>query len=90
MKLLLDAGELLDLGTKCGNRTLRCETGLLWVTIENDSRDLFLRPGRNLRLPHRGRVVVQAMGAAKLQLSSRAEPEVWTKSLWLQKKRALV
>ena len=67
MNILLTAGELLDLGS--GNRsvTLRCDEGCCWVTVENDSRDLILRPGRTLPLPQR-RVIVTAMRDSRVEL----------------------
>lgn len=92
MKLLLEAGELLDLGNRNGNRTLSCDSGRCWVTVANDSRDLILRPGQQLQLPRRGRVLVQALADVRLHLG-QAEQQLSQNRVnlfSLRKKRALI
>jgi hypothetical protein len=47
---------------------VRCRTGLLWVTAENDRTDYFLRPGESMEIRSTGSVVIEADCDSELQL----------------------
>jgi hypothetical protein len=49
---------------------IRCRTGLLWVTAENDRTDYFLRPGESMEIRSTGSVVIEAERDSELQLLS--------------------
>ena len=51
------------------NLALTCGEGLLWLTLEGDSRDYVLSPGHTLPLEP-GHVVVQALRAARFRLAT--------------------
>ena len=37
-----------------------CGSGLLWITIEGDSRDFFLRPGQTMHMVMHGKTIIGA------------------------------
>jgi hypothetical protein len=92
MKLLLDDGELFDLGLKQPVKSIRCDSGLCWVTVENDSRDLILRSGQQQQFFGSGRMIITALAPTKLQLwyAEEAQPVLRPRVMKLQKKRALI
>ena len=49
---------------------IRCRSGLLWVTAENDRTDYFLRPGESMEIRSTGSVVIEAERDSELQLLS--------------------
>jgi hypothetical protein len=49
---------------------IRCRTGLLWVTAENDRTDYFLRPGESMEVRSAGSVVIEAECDSELHLLS--------------------
>lgn len=51
---------------------LTCDEGLLWLTLEGDSRDYVLGPGAAVKLETAGHVVVQALRPARFSLSRAA------------------
>jgi Protein of unknown function (DUF2917) len=54
---------------------ITCLSGVLWVTQEGDSRDLFLAPGESFKLLPRGVTLVTALEAAAVRvLDSSVEP----------------
>jgi hypothetical protein len=52
--------------------TLTCTDGQLWLTCEGDSRDVVLGPGHTVHVDVPGHVVVQALRAARLHVSTSA------------------
>jgi len=54
-----------------GNQ-IRCTSGILWVTIEGDSRDFRLSPLQDLPIPNQGMVVLS--GPASYQVSAVQHP----------------
>lgn len=50
-----------------GRRVL-CLAGGLWITQENDTRDIFLQAGESFVLDRRGLAIIGARAAAKLLL----------------------
>lgn len=47
-------------------QVLRCLSGHLWVTIENDPMDHILKPGQRLLVPTVGKVIVGGRGRYQL------------------------
>ena len=70
----LGAGGVMPLpgggGGGAGNR-IACVSGTLWVTQEGDAHDYVLKAGDHFRAGGRGRVVVQALSDATLEVSWR-------------------
>jgi hypothetical protein len=48
---------------------IRCEAGTLWLTQNNDSRDIVLQPGEQFRPDRPGKVLVFALNAGSLTWS---------------------
>jgi hypothetical protein len=48
--------------------SIRCRSGLLWVTAENDRTDYFLGPGESMEIRSAGCVVIEAERDSELQL----------------------
>lgn len=46
--------------------TLRCTSGHLWVTLENDGADHILLTGDSLAIPSTGKVIVSGPGCYQL------------------------
>lgn len=68
MELLLNSGELLNLGEHLQGLTIICQSGTCWLTQAGDPRDYILRNGRQLEIRTKGQVVACAMGSCRLQL----------------------
>jgi len=43
---------------------VHCQTGLLWVTVEKDADDYWLKSGQSMEIKLTGRAVIQAMEQA--------------------------
>ncbi len=61
--LRLGRGQTLKLQSGAGG-TICCQAGTLWVTEENQPRDVLLEAGACHRLSQRGVALVQALGEA--------------------------
>jgi hypothetical protein len=48
------------------DQDIRCTSGHLWVTLENDPIDFVLNPGECLYIAGRGRVVIGGRGAYRI------------------------
>lgn len=69
-------GETCEKGTVDYGRTasfknhvdqeIRCTSGHLWVTLENDRNDFVLRAGETLHVTGSGRVVIGGKGAYRV------------------------
>jgi hypothetical protein len=57
---------------KSKGNPIRCSSGILWVTIEGDSRDYRLSPLQELPIPNQGMVVLS--GPASYQVSAVQHP----------------
>ncbi len=44
------------------NSELRCQSGSVWITEENGSKDIVVSAGQSYRLTRPGRTVVQSLG----------------------------
>ena len=73
MDLQLDTYELLDLGDDLRAVSVHCQAGCCWLTLAGDSRDHILHAGQSHTITQRGKVLVMATAATRLQLI--AEPE---------------
>jgi hypothetical protein len=63
----LRAGDVLPVDRRL-HGTIQCLDGRIWVTHEGDSRDVVLSAGRSFAPSRSGRVVVQALSAARVRL----------------------
>ena len=55
---------------------LRVAAGTVWLTQQDDSRDVVLRAGESFVIDHPGRTVVQALNPAELRLNPVAQAPV--------------
>jgi hypothetical protein len=53
---------------------LTCTEGSLWVTLDNDLRDIVLGAGDSFTLPDRRRAIVYALDASRLTQRPRTGP----------------
>ena len=49
-----------------------CLSGVVWITLEGDLRDLFLAPGESMLLERRGMVLITALEPAALKIRNHA------------------
>ena len=66
-RLELAAGELLRLDG-AGTVEVACESGLVWLTEERDTRDVWLEAGERATLAGRGLAVLEAVQATRLTI----------------------
>lgn len=52
-----------------------CETGTVWLTIDNDPRDIVLAPGQSFLVDRRAGVLVYALEDACVRVVERAAPD---------------
>ncbi len=52
-------------------RTVRCTSGHLWVTLENDVMDHVLRANQSLTIPVMGKVIIGGKGDYSVERSQR-------------------
>lgn len=52
-----------------------CETGIVWITIDNDPRDIVLAPGQSFLVDRRAGVLVYALEDACVRVLERATPD---------------
>ena len=64
----LNDGQTLRVVDAAGS-TLCCSEGTLWVTEENQRRDLILEAGACVQLKRAGLTLVQALSAASLSIA---------------------
>ena len=50
------------------DRDIRCTSGHLWVTVENDPNDIVLDPGDCLHVSGRSKVVIGGKGTYRLSM----------------------
>jgi hypothetical protein len=72
LHLLLNAHQLISL-RNVRNTAMELSRGSAWVTFERDGLDYFLKAGERLRLPDKGRAVIEALEDADLQILSTSE-----------------
>ena len=65
MVFSLEPGEFLRLESNEGVE-VRCDAGKLWITREDDPRDLWLRDGQSALVDPRGLTLLEAVGTTRL------------------------
>lgn len=55
--------------------SLRCNSGDLWITLDNDPRDIVLSAGDVFTTDEHRRAIVYALGASELTLEAKARPK---------------
>jgi hypothetical protein len=59
---LVKSNKVVALSNLTG-RAVRCTSGHLWITLENDVMDHVLRAGQSLTIPTEGKVIISGQGA---------------------------
>ena len=59
-----------------GELRVACVSGALWVTLDNDPRDIVLERGQSWTIPARGRCLIYALGASEARLTGTEVPSV--------------
>lgn len=72
-RLNLRSGELLRLRDAAGS-TIACDAGSVWVTRDNDPRDVVLGPGERVELSDSALVLIQAFDASSVAIGPTAHP----------------
>ena len=65
--LLLTSGKLIVLQDSAGSR-VNCMYGQLWITQENDGRDIILEAGQSYTLDRQGKAIIQGMPCARVDI----------------------
>jgi len=65
------------------------ESGCLWVTMENDPRDIVLVPGMRFEIDRSGRTIIAAEEDSRFGLLAPADCAVGTRA-WITRKLAAV
>jgi hypothetical protein len=68
----LEHQALFDIADAAG-ATVRCERGNLWITLDNDPRDIVLRPGEEFSTDERRHALVYALSPATLTVMAREQ-----------------
>lgn len=83
-KLALERDQLMSLRGGKGVR-VACLTGALWITQEQDKKDVILEPGQSLIIDHSGLTVIMALGSATLRVCEARGTGLWQSLLeWLR------
>ncbi len=48
--------------------TVVCDKGIIWLTESNDPQDYALKPGHSVIIRKKGKVLIEAVGDANLQI----------------------
>jgi hypothetical protein len=56
-----------------GGLIVTCRAGRIWITLEGELRDLFLRPGETLLIEERGFVILEALEPAIVTVQDRTK-----------------
>lgn len=73
-QVLLDHQGLFDIADAAGV-TLRCDEGDVWLTLDNDPRDIVLKAGEVFTTDEHRHALVYALSPSKLTLQARAQPQ---------------
>lgn len=68
-EIFLVSGKPLRLPGRKG-QSITCTSGVLWLTVSGDKRDILLGSGESLTVASKGRVVIEAVDSARLKLES--------------------
>lgn len=69
-RLNLRSGELLRLRKAAGS-TIVCDSGSVWITRDNDPRDVILGPGERVDVCGAGTVLIQAFEHSSVAIGPR-------------------
>ena len=72
-QVALEHQGLFDIADAAGV-SLRCDRGNLWITLDNDPRDIVLRAGEVFVTDEHRRALVYALSPAALTLEAKAQP----------------
>ena len=64
---LVAGGRLFVIKDRIGS-TVACRRGKLWITQENDARDIILEAGQSFTLERAGKTVLQGMPCAHFDI----------------------
>jgi len=78
-KLGLRKSAVLTLRGAAG-LSIRCESGLLWATMESDASDHWLRRGQCLAIRSQGRVVIEVVEDGEISLLRSAQGKHGTRA----------
>jgi len=68
MEMLLNKGELLNLGKNLQGLAIIFQSGTCWLTQAGDSRDHILRAGQKFEIRSKGQIVLCAADPCRLQM----------------------
>lgn len=71
MVISLESGEFLRLEPG-EDIEVRCASGRLWITREEDPTDLWLQGGETARVDPRGLTLIEAVGVTRLSIGRPA------------------
>ena len=66
--VVLESTRMLTLRDAPGTR-VRCNRGRGWVTVEGDPADYWIKPGEEMQVRSRGRVVIETDPRGELQVT---------------------
>lgn len=69
-KFHLDRHDVTRVRAAASGKEIICEQGILWITRAGDPKDHVLMPGEHLVINQGGRVVIEAMREARVQIVS--------------------
>lgn len=72
MEILLPENETLSIDKVPENVRIVCRSGRIWLTQSGDSRDFLLHAGESFTSKSRGQLVLWALAAAQVDISSQA------------------
>jgi hypothetical protein len=72
MNILLQEKEVIDLALLPPHLSLKCLSGRLWITCQEDHQDHILKPGMEYRALKQGKVVIWALEESSLSVLSPA------------------
>ena len=85
----LSSGELVRLDGARGT-TLRVTRGALWITLENDTRDIVLTAGDSYTIDRGGLTLIEAQGSAAVCVMAHYVDEVHHPAVDAPRRRGLV
>jgi hypothetical protein len=68
IELLLKQHQLLSLKQAQPKMAIECRDGVIWVTCAGESRDYMLRAGRRYEPKTRGKIVIEAIDDARVDI----------------------
>lgn len=71
MKIYLQRGKVLRVDEASG-RSVTAHEGTVWITEQDNRRDVLLRPGQSYRLDRPGVALVEAFSDASISLSAES------------------